>query len=223
MKKYNRQYLFFIYVILFMIFLSFFPRNSIIGIERIVATYTLGLLITYAVTQDWSKSVFVALGFTFLGVFLDSNGLFSDYKYQKNKEYFKIEPAGEGVEDVSSFSEAKTTNHDETNFEDEDLDSILNKDEKDNKSENEHLEKAGGGLDKLKDLLDMAKKDSPYSDDKDTKNYTPAEAQRETYHLIDTVKQLKETMNDMMPLMKAGGNLIDLYKKMGGSIKAPKN
>ena len=112
-------------------------------------------------------------------------------------------------------STGKTTNRDDTTFDDEDLSAILSKDEKESSEQDKNLEKAGG-LDQLKDLLNMAKKDSPYNDDKDTTTYTPAEAQRATYHLIDTVKQLKETMGDMMPLMKAGTNLVQLYKKMGG-------
>ena len=32
------------------------------------------------------------------------------------------------------------------------------------------------------------------------------------------MKQLKETMSEMMPLMKAGNNLMELHKKMNGQL-----
>ena len=192
-------------------------------------------MVSYGITLNWKKSLVTALILTCVvnlldkrGVFYDCRKIFNKYiQFPSNKdspqqimdrylENFEIKPAGDLVEDKgNSYANSKTEETDNTNFNDEDLDKILNNDEKEGDNENEHLKKAGGGLDQLKDLLDMAKKESPYGK-KDTKDYTPAQAQRATFHLIDTVKQLKETMNDMMPLMKAGTNLIQLHKQMGG-------
>ena len=243
--KYNIKHILFGHVILFVIFLSALPEGDTSGLERIVATYVLSLMLTYSVTMNWKKSIVAALLFTLLLGFLDSAGPFNDYihmfdrynrspsTYQyindighrvgdqvvgKYTEHFDLKPAGEGAEDSgNSYAESKTEDTDNTNFNDEDLDKILETDEKQSTDENEHLKKAGGGLDQLKDLIDMAKKESPYSGEpKGTGDYTPAQAQRATFHLIDTVKQLKETMSEMMPLMKAGKNLIGLHKKMGG-------
>lgn len=243
--KYNIKHILFGHVILFIIFLSALPEGDTFGIERIVATYVLALMLSYSVTLDWKKSLISALVFTILLGLLDHNGPFSDYTqvfntykrspstYQyiddighrvgdqvvdKYTEHFELKPAGEGAEDKgNSYGESKTEDEDNTNFKDEDLDKILETDEKQSTDENEHLKKAGGGLDQLKDLIDMAKKESPYVDgNKSPGEYTPAQAQRATFHLIDTVKQLKETMSEMMPLMKAGKNLIGLHKQMGG-------
>jgi len=243
--KYNIKHILFGHVILFVIFLSALPEGDTFGLERIIATYVLALILSYSITMDWKKSFISALVFTLLMGLLDSNGPFSDYTHMfdsykrssstlgyvnnighrvgdqvvgKYAEPFELKPAGDGVEDkINSYAESKTEDADNTNFDDEDLDKILDTDEKQSIDENEHLKKAGGGLDQLKDLIDMAKKESPYSDtNKGSGDYTPAQAQRATFHLIDTVKQLKETMSEMMPLMKAGKNLIGLHKQMGG-------
>ena len=244
MKKFNFdiKHAFLGHLILFMVFLAALPENNTYGLERILATYVVFLFISYGITENWKNSFFSAMAITLLLGLIDSRGPFSDYRYayrkylrspstryyfdENNKmamrtgyaEPFDLKPAGEGAEgNINSYSSAKTNDSDNTHITDEDLDKILEKDEKQSLDENEHLKKAGGGLDQLKDLLDMAKKESPYGDSsKNTGEYTPAQAQRATYHLIDTVKQLKETMSEMMPLMKVGKNLITLHKNMGG-------
>jgi hypothetical protein len=240
--NYNLKHVVFGHVALFILFLGALPEDSTTGLERIIVTFILSLIVAYGITLNFKKSAITAFSFTFLVGLLDHKGPFSDYRkefsiYQKdpsnmyymnnfgntvkkqfvNKYYenFDIKPAGELAEDKgNSYSPSKTENNDNTDYNDEDLDKILIDDEKQGTDENEHLKKAGGGLDQLKNLIDMAKKESPYSSNKT--DYTPAQAQRATFHLIDTVKQLKETMTEMMPLMKAGKNLIGLHQKMGG-------
>jgi len=246
MKKvnFNIRHTIFGHIILFIIFLSALPVNETRGLERIFSTYVLLLMISYGLTQNWRNSFVAAFVVTILLGLIDSRGLFSDYRYMYHKyrgspstyyyvdnlgrkiggkavglyaEPFELKPAGESAEDRgNAYATGKTDKYDNTNITDEDLDKILEEDEKQGENENAHLKKAGGGLDQLKDLLDMAKKDSPFNDSKDISSYTPAQAQRATFHLIDTVKQLKETMTEMMPLVKAGTNLIGLHKKMGG-------
>ena len=111
------------------------------------------------------------------------------------------------------LSSSKTLPIDSINFSEDDLDVILSRDEKNSRKEYEHLKKAGGGLDQLKNLLEMARNDSPYSTKK-TSSYTPAQAQKSTYHLINTVKQLKDTMDEMTPLMASAKYMIKLKEKM---------
>lgn len=233
------------HIILFIVFLASLPPENTHGLERIVVTYITILLLLSAITRSWKNSFIAALAITLFIGLLDSRGPFDDYRYAYNKymkspslkaymtdinhrievqgspsyvEPFDIKPAGEGEEkNTNAYSSAKTTDSDNTNITADDLDKMLEEDEKKSVEENEHLKKAGGGLDQLKDLLDMAKKESPYTkDDKSTNDYTPAQAQRATYHLIDTVKQLKETMAEMMPLMQTGKNLMNLQKQMEG-------
>ena len=43
---------------------------------------------------------------------------------------------------------------------------------------------------------------------------TPAKAQRETFRLINTMKQLEDTLKGMEPVLKRGANVIDKMKKL---------
>jgi hypothetical protein len=205
MKKYNEKQLFCGFVVLFVLFLSAFPR--IVGLERVVATFILAILIAYSVTTDWNQSAIFAVGMVFFTSLINSNGPFSDFR-----ENFDVEPAGKDVKDVNSYSEGKTTSMDETDLDEKEIEELLKKDEENEKKNDEEGFKEVGALGELQELLEKAKKDSPFGD---KVNYSPAEAQRATYRLIDTVGQLKETMSGMVPLMKTGGNLLQLYKKMG--------
>ena len=200
-KKVNNTYI--VLMLMFILFLCLLPESTC-GVKRIVSTLVASFIVAYSITHHLQNSVLVSIFFTFVMGLLDNRGCFSDYY-----ENFDIKPVTN-----ESVSTLKTEIVDTTDFKDEDLDKILHLDEKQNNDDNEHLKKAGGGLDQLKNLLDMAKKDSPYT--KDTTNYSPAQAQKATFHLIDTVKQLKETMNEMIPLMTVGNNLIKLRENMNG-------
>lgn len=211
-------------VLLFILFITLFPDGYIVGIKRIVVTFVLALMLAYCITHNWKKSSWIALIFTMVAGLLDSNGPFSDYRINLN-QYESFEGKDEDkteetektgkTEKTPLYSSTETEETDNTNFDEDDLDNILKEDEKQSTNEYEYLKTAGGGLEQLKDLLDAAKKESPHAN-KNMNEYTPAQAQRATHNLIDTVQQLKETMTGMMPLMKAGGNLIKLHKQMGG-------
>lgn len=205
-----------LHIVLFILFLTIFPEGYIVGTKRVIATFTLAFIVSYSITQNLKTSGWTALIFTFIAGLLDENGPFSDLRGINHYETFEVKPAGKSAKDRGNqYSSSETQDSDNTNFDDEDLDKILSDDEKQSSKENETLKEAGGGLDQLKDLLEMTRKEAPYAE-KDIADYTPAQAQRATYHLIDTVKQLKETMTSMMPLMKAGKNLIGLHKQFGG-------
>lgn len=49
---------------------------------------------------------------------------------------------------------------------------------------------------------------------KPIKQYTPAEAQRETYNLIDTVKQLELTVKNITPTLTEGKRVLEAFEKM---------
>jgi antitoxin (DNA-binding transcriptional repressor) of toxin-antitoxin stability system len=44
--------------------------------------------------------------------------------------------------------------------------------------------------------------------------YTPAEAQRETYRLIDTVRQLETTVKNLTPTLTEGKRVLEAFEKM---------
>ena len=231
-------------ILLLLLIRSFVVEDNVYGLERIFITYAMVVIITQSILNRWDISLQYSVCITLFLGFIDSRGVFSYYVYLY-KKYIKlrpphsyyhdgykyvstldnpsylepfetVEPAGENSDkNIKSYSTSKTEKKDNTKLSDEDLNKILKEDNKQSKDENEHLAKAGGGLDQLKELIELAKKDSPYNAPKNLNDYTPAQAQRATYNLIDTVKQLKDTMEGMEPLMKTGQNLLELNKKMG--------
>lgn len=66
--------------------------------------------------------------------------------------------------------------------------------------------------------IDTMTKEEKKKKNKTVKEYTPEEAQQETYRMIDTVKQLTETMEAMQPVLSQGGKLLALHKKLGGEL-----
>jgi hypothetical protein len=122
-----------------------------------------------------------------------------------------LEPAGAfGGDPGKPYGTTKTYEKESTSIKEDDLEQMLKDDED---SDRKEFNKQGGAMAELGSLIDMAKSESPYSNKK-MDEYTPAQAQKATYRLIDTVKQLKETMESMGPTLKAGKSLIDLYKGM---------
>ena len=70
-------------------------------------------------------------------------------------------------------------------------------------------------MEEKNEIADYDFKKSRVTDDEDEKakdknmeDLTPREAQRETFQLINTVKQLKSTVNELAPLLKEGKNIL---------------
>lgn len=52
------------------------------------------------------------------------------------------------------------------------------------------------------------------SDDAPLDQYTPAQAQRATFQLVNTVQQLKETMENLGPVLKEGQQVMTMFEDM---------
>lgn len=236
MVVYNPRYLIFGHVVLLALFISVLPGESLIGLERISATYIISLLVTYGITLSWKKSATVALAFVLLVGLLDQRGMYSDWgsllkrdhheffdndvkKKMKDMVSEDIVPAGDG-EDPGKIPPASTLEKDDTGLMVEDLDTMLATDEaneaRGDQSQQKLFEEAGGGLNGLAKLLKEARDESVDGKQKSSDDHTPAEAQRKTHQMIDTMKMLKETMTEMMPVMKQSTHIMDLYQKLGG-------
>ena len=93
-------------------------------------------------------------------------------------------------------------------------------DEEDNDKENDKEKKEKLTVEEMIDELDKIKKEDINDDDKgdktETKNLAelkPYQAQRETYQLIETVKNLKDTMNTLGPTLKEAKSILNTYKQ----------
>lgn len=194
------------FLISFIDIFSIYKKEKLSGIKKIISIFLISLFLGYGITLKWKLSFIFSIALTLSSLVLDTN------KIIIRERFDSLEPAGDMVKDKGNIGIAKTDDKDETHFDDEDLDKILEKDEN-----FETPSEKVTGIKQIDDILESAKNESPHSDkNKKTNSYTPAEAQRATFHLIDTVKQLKETMTSMMPLMQVGNNLIKLHKNMGG-------
>lgn len=242
-KKITLRKLVYMHILLFIIILGVIPPEKVVGVQRIITTFILLLLVAYWVTGSWKTSYILSLSVTLLLGLLDSRGVFSDYKHffykyiKKPSTYYQDKEGnhlwgnnGFSYTTIESFdgndgnnkktkskdySEGNTIQTSSAQFTEKELDDLLEKDKEDVEREDSVLKKAGGGLEQLHELIEKAKKDSPYYDEqKSISSYSPAQAQRATYHLVDTVKQLQDTMTQMMPLIKSGTNLLNLQKKI---------
>jgi len=248
-KVYDPRYLVFGHVVLFVLFLSILPNETLVGLERIAATYLMVLLLSYGITLNWNQSATVALVFVLLLGLLDQNGVYSDWrnifnnhesfenkderadmkKAQTRKEQVTdklkgmvsedIMPAGEG-EDPGKIPPASTLEKDDTGLMLEDLDAMLAADDaneaRGDSAQQKLYQEAGGGLEGLSKLLKEARDESIDGKAKSADDHTPAEAQRKTHQMINTMKMLKETMSEMLPVMKQSTQVMDLYQKLGG-------
>jgi len=69
--------------------------------------------------------------------------------------------------------------------------------------------------DLLKERLEGEKeKDYSLIQNKKPEDMSPAEAQRSTFYLIDTVKQLTETLSNMQPVLTQGKDIIQSLKSL---------
>jgi hypothetical protein len=218
------------HMVLLILLLCLFDARDFTIYEKIGFTFAFVSIIVYGICGEWRQSFLAGL-FAIIIIlichyhyhwfmmkketFLER---FSEAETKEEKEK-KISAAGKGTP-PTEIKPGNTRDMDDTGLKEEDLDTILESDKKaeeegDHKQK-EAFSKAGGGLDGLEALLNQARQESVYNEKKSADDFTPAQAQRQTHRLIDTVEQLKTTMTEMLPLMKSGGNLIELYQKMGG-------
>lgn len=206
--RYSKKHIAFGHIGLLLLLLTIYPPQTIP--EKLAVTFLASFLVSYGLTENLYPSVGVAMGFVCFVALI--NPLPSDVEYfEEKKEEKKLVPAGEEVKDVKRFSDTETQPVDTLALKEGELEDLLKKDDGDQPKKTEQFT----GLPGLDNLLDMAKQDAknnmaPLPAEK----VTPAQAQRQTYQLIDTVKQLKETMESMMPLLTSGKQIMDMYKSL---------
>ena len=77
-----------------------------------------------------------------------------------------------------------------------DLDKLLKKDNTEQEEENRKVN-SSKTLEELEELLNKAKKEGALKTGKKISEYSPAEAQKATYQLINTTDQLKQTVEGL--------------------------
>lgn len=241
MMSLQKRHIIFSHIVLILFLLTLVDEGSIQNIEKFLLTYVVALLITFGLTLNWTQSVIISFFVVVFVRFLDDNPGF--FGINENFEEFQqsngvkgkvdpktvsklksmvnedVVPAGDG-EDQGIMEASHTKDKDDTGLMEDDLDNILATDEDNEKrgdeAQKDLFEKAGGGLEGLSKLLQSAREESPDSEEKTADDHTPAEAQRKTHQMINTMKMLKETMTEMIPVMKQSSQVMNLYNKLGG-------
>lgn len=88
-------------------------------------------------------------------------------------------------------------------------------DDENNDAENSAENSANNNIDNIDDIKfdDIDDNDAP-SLDSDNEFIKSTKAQKETFRLINTIKQLNHTVNNLAPALKQGANIIDKFKKL---------
>ena len=200
MKKPTQQN----FIILAIVIIFYFSGAPLIN--RILRIIPLLLLITVVVNwmmKDWRQ----AFLYSFFVVVL-----FEIFIPSKTREYFETSTSSKDntnkpKEDLKKLDFAKG--------EDDDDDDDDGDDDFDLK---QYVNKLGKMSQlKTKDVLDMndADDDNDVSSKKNKtiENYSPHDAQVQTYKLINTVKNLQKTMESLAPTLKMGKKIMKTYEK----------
>ena len=215
--RYNKKHVAFGHVVLILLLLTVITPRTLP--EKLTLAFLLAFLVSYGLTEHLYQSVGLALGFVCLIALIEPPST-----NVENFEEKKLIPAGEDVKDASIkiASDSDTLPVDTLTLNENELEDLLKKDEKPQKKDEKPQKKdekpqkkenfISTGITDLDSLLKLAKKDA--DEHIAPERVTPAQAQRQTHQLIDTVKQLKETMESMVPLLTSGKQIMDMYKSL---------
>lgn len=129
----------------------------------------------------------------------------------------------EGFEDGDGEDDSKEKKENKEEYNDEDTLELIEKLESDLTASMKMKKKADANeneLAKLSDKKELGLTDEErYQNENSTSNlsvdeHSPASAQRETFRLINTVKQLDTTIKELAPTLKSGKKIIEAYQKL---------
>lgn len=187
-------------LIFFIILLIIFHNNDNIAIITAFG-------ISYLLFNMFLKNKLLATGLSFL--VLISLYLFKAHNKSKYYENFETE---EIMKQLDELSEKVTTNNMVNS--NSNTDTNKNSTDSSNVDENEDT-----NADKEIDIseIDFDKDNSGNIDQNDVekKYMTASDAQKETFRLINTIKQLDDTVKNLTPTLKQGADIIDRFKKLG--------
>ncbi len=203
MVKHNKQKLLLIYLLFFIVAISMYDARYMSLLEKNIAGFTLIFLIVYTLTLNLNKSFRVSLcGIVFLSIF---DLLFR----KKQKENFDENDVDDDTKDYATESNTRDFNSLNKKL---DLDKLLKKDNTEQEEENRKVN-SSKTLEELEELLNKAKKEGALKTGKKISEYSPAEAQKATYQLINTTDQLKQTVEGLLPAIENGKKLLDMMEK----------
>ena len=204
MVKHNKKKLLLIYLVFFITAISIFDPTHMTFFEKNLAGFTMIFLISYTLTLDFRQSLKVSVSGLLLLIGFDM--LFG----KKQQENFDEKDLVD--DDTEKYATKSNTNNFNSLDKNLDLDKILDKDKSEIETETRKVE-SSKTLEELEELLNKAKKEGALKLGKKVSEYTPAEAQRATYQLINTTEQLQTTIKEMTPAIENGQKLLKMMEK----------
>jgi hypothetical protein len=193
LNKFNRKDIINYSIIfsIFLVLLSSFDHSF--NIKVLISFFLLSIII-YWLTNNIYKSVAISFIVTFI-YYITNNTSYENFENQDLK-------VDDIVKELTNISD--TINKD--NNEDED------NEDKDNEKTYENLDQ--------EEKKEITEDDIELFDDDDktptesNKYIESAKAQRETHRLINTIKQLQDTVEHLAPTLKQGATIINKFKKL---------
>ena len=183
-----------LYVLLLLIILSCFGKH--------LNKYNCGLtslliifVVVFLMTDELDKSLLISLGGAFLLSLIRCPLNIEGLENIKNEENDEDVNDNEDKSDLSDHSDhSEHSEHSEHSNNDEDKIPKYN-------ISTEH----SSGVQNVPNALNLI-------DSNKVDNMTPAQAQRESYKLIQSVEHLQNTMKELVPNLSAAKKVIDMYK-----------
>ena len=213
-----------IILIILLIILLLFTHNIINNITRSIIVwlmiYIIALKCTNTIWEPLIISVIITILLSIINCNHHTNENFSEHLTQ-------VSSNKEGKEDYVTKKDVTKKDDDEDYVTKKDEDSVTKKDDttKDNNTGQQNnfpkvttdsiLESKSLNLGEL-DLNQMLSDTSTESDKITSGNtyMTSSDAQKETFRLINTVKELDKTLKAISPTLTQGKNIIDMMKKL---------
>lgn len=174
-----------LYVLLLLIILSCFGKH-LNKYNCGLTTLLIIFVVVFLMTDELDKSLLISLGGTFL---------LSLIRCPLNIE---------GLENINNDNSEDNEDDLYDNDDNEDNEDMSDTDESKLPKYNISTEHSSG-VPKVPNALNLIK-------DEKVKDMTPAQAQRESYKLIQSVEHLQNTMKELVPNLSAAKKVIDMYK-----------
>jgi energy-coupling factor transporter transmembrane protein EcfT len=197
-------------LVVILIIVLLFTRERTNNIFQSIVIWLIVYIMSYWCTKSVHKSIGVSILLIIIISFINCRGsIVENFDLDKiEKDEHVSEEEGEGSEDFMNKKVKDTKDMIDS------LDKmILNKNMDLKSTEFNALDpKEIGNMLKFSASDKESEKNGDLNSDK--KNLSPAEAQRETFRLIDTVKQLDDTIKALGPTLSQGKQIMNMFDKI---------
>ena len=196
-------------LVVILVIVLLFTRERTNNIFQSIVIWLIVYIISYWCTKSIHKSIGVSILLIIIISFINCRGgIVENFDSDKLTEETVPEEEGEGSGDFMKSKAKDTADMIES------LDKMILNKNMDLKS----TEFNGLNPTEIGNMLKFSASDKESEKNgnlnSDKKNLSPAEAQRETFHLIDTVKQLDETIKALGPTLTQGKQIMNMFDKI---------